>query len=439
MADDIFKGALVTTETPGDDVFRGALVHTTPVNDDIFRGRLIATAPDGDTFVGQIMHFEEHADDVFRGARAQWNQTWALWSAGLTAAQVLDIDFANTDRHWQNVTGTTLADDAGEAIALAMDSATWGGGALADEVAAQPELKDTGTIGIVGTTTAATYNTSTGAGTVSRTSFPGDQSYVSFAVVAGARYELDLECGNAAGITVRPSAAGTSVINTAGTTGRVTYRVASTSSELMIFTASNSISLPFTVHSLKLIPGNHAVQATGTSQPARQAGGVSRYDGTADNLLTGFLAQSGAMTLVYHGAVPESLGALQVLMGSSGSSANRCWLGVTTSGFIAGGVGSESEGTIVGTTDVRGKEIVAALTFDGSAATLMLLVDGAVSTEYSGAQASTPTTSVPFRLGALNNNGTAGSFAAIDANSFKAAHKAMTLSEFRAVAARMME
>lgn len=437
MADDIFKGALVTTETPGDDVFRGALVHTTPVNDDIFRGRLIATAPDGDTFVGQIMHFEEHADDVFRGARAQWNQTWALWSAGLTAAQVLDVDFANTDRTFQTVTGTTLADDAGESIALALDSGSWGGRSLADEVAAQDELRATGAIGLVGTAAAATYDTSTGEGQVTRVAFPGDQSYVSFPTVAGAYYELDVVSAVNNSISIRQgSTSGTIALSTSNV--RTKYRFAATGSGIY-FTASSNATFTFTVHSLKLIPGNHGVQATGTSQPARQAGGVSRYDGSADNLLTGFLAQSGAMTVVYHGTVPASLGALQVLMGSSGASANRCWLGVTTGGLLAGGVGSESEGTIVGTTDVRGKEIVAALTFDGSTATLMLLVDGAVSTEYSGAQASTPTTAVPFRLGAMNNNGTAGSFAAIDANSFKAAHKAMTLSEFRAVAARMME
>lgn len=361
--------------------------------------------------------------------------SWSRWSNGLSASQILDVDFAYTDRTFQNVTGTTLADDAGEAIALAMDSGSWRGRTLAGEVATQPELKATGAIGIVGTTTAATYNTSTGAGTVSRTTYPTDQSYVTFPVVAGARYDLDLECNNVAGITVRPSAAGTNFINTAGTSGRVTYRLASTSSELMIFTAANSTSLPFTVHSLKLIPGNHAVQATGTSTPARQAGGVSRYDGTADNLLTSFLAQSGPMTLLYQGTVPATLAAVQVLMGSSGSSANRCWIGVNTSGLLCAGVGSQTESTIVGTTDVRGKSIVAALTFDGSTVTLFLRVDGAVSQEYSAAQASTPTTAIPFRLGAMNNNGTAGSFAAIDANSFKAAHRAMTLAQFGAIAA----
>ena len=69
MADDIFKGLRVTTESPGDNVFRGALVHTAPVGDNIFRGRLVATAPDGNKFVGQVVHNEEHPDGLYRGAR----------------------------------------------------------------------------------------------------------------------------------------------------------------------------------------------------------------------------------------------------------------------------------------------------------------------------------------------------------------------------------
>lgn len=361
--------------------------------------------------------------------------SWSRWSNGLSASQILDVDFAYTDRHWQDVTGQTLADDAGEPIALAMDSGTWAGRTLAGEVAAQPELKGTGTIGMFGSTTPATYNPSTGVGSVSRTTYPTDQSYVSFPVTIGAYYEVDVENFGVFGLALRPNSGG--AIVAALPLGRSKMRVASTTSVMLFTCGTNANTTNFTVHSFKAVPGNHGIQATGTSRPARQAGGVSRYDGAADNLLTSFLAQSGPMTLLYHGTVPASLAAVQVLMGSSGSSANRCWIGVNTSGLLCAGVGSQTESTIVGTTDVRGKSIVAALTFDGSTVTLFLRVDGAVSQEYSAAQASTPTTAIPFRLGAMNNNGTAGSFAAIDANSFKAAHRAMTLTEFAQIATKL--
>lgn len=360
---------------------------------------------------------------------------WAEFTSGLTAAQVLDIDFGQLDRHWQNVNGQTLADDPGEFIALAMDSGPWGGRSLAEEVAAQPELKGTGTVGIVGSTTAATYNTATGAGSVARSSFPGDQSYVAFPVLAGAYYEIDIEVGSPVGLPIRPTTSGVAIAFPAF--GRFKYRISSTSAQLTLTAGSNG-SVGFTVHSLKRIPGNHGVQTTGASQPARQAGGAARFDGSNDNLSTSYLAQSGPMTLLYHGTVPGSLAALQVLMGASGLSSNRCWLGINPAGRLCAGVGSQTESTIVGTTDVRGKTIVAALTFDGSEVKLFLRVNGAVTQEYSAAQASTPTTAIPFRIGGLNNSGTAGSFAAVDAGSFKAAHRSLDLTEFAFIAAILL-
>lgn len=360
---------------------------------------------------------------------------WANWAAGLTAAQLLDVDFAKTDRHWQDVTGQTLADDAGEPIALAMDSGAWAGRTLAGEVDGQAELRETGTVGIVGSTTPATYNPATGVATVSRTSYPGDQSYVTFPVEQGAYYEIDMEHNTVQGINMRPNTFAAIVAFTAS--GRNKYRVASATNEILFTVGANGATGTFTVHSLKRVHGNHGT-ASGGARPGRQAGGVARFDGSDDNLLTSYLAQSGPMTLLYHGTVPASLAALQVMLGASGSAVNRCWLGVTTAGALAGGVGGQSSTTILGTRDVRDKEIVAALTFDGSTVKLFLRVDGVTTEEYSAAQASTPTTSVPFRIGALNNNGAPGSFATVDAHSFKAAHKSMTLAEFAAISTKLL-
>lgn len=104
--------------------------------------------------------------------------------------------------------------------------------------------------------------------------------------------------------------------------------------------------------------------------------------------------------------VPASLGATQAIAGSSGPSAHRMFIGVNTSGFACGGVGDNSSTTIVGTTDLRSTEADIALTFDGT--TVRLIVNGVV--EYEGAQAGAPTTAIPFRIGALNNNGTGGSY-----------------------------
>lgn len=370
-------------------------------------------------------------DGTFRPIDGQNSYGWSNFISGLTIDQAFLLDFKKTDTTFQSVTGTPVADDPGEVIALALDRATWNNQTLTQFMATQPELKGNGTIGMFGTATPATYNTSTGVGGVSRTAYPTDQSYVSFPVTAGVYYQLDLESPSAFPLNIRPNASA-AIVAIIGQ-GRVVYHLTSSTSEIIITCGVNGGPVPFTVHSLKRIPGYVATQATTASQPSRQAGGVSRYDGSADNLLTTFTAQSGAMTLLYHGTVPATLAAVQVLMGSSGNSANRCWLGVDTSGHLCAGVGSDTESTIKGTTDVRGKTIVAALVFNGTTVQLFLYVDGEVTQEYSGAQSSTPTTTIPFRLGALNNNGTAGSFAAIDAHSFRAAKKAMTLNQFKAL------
>lgn len=104
--------------------------------------------------------------------------------------------------------------------------------------------------------------------------------------------------------------------------------------------------------------------------------------------------------------VPASVASTQAIAGTSGPSAHRLFVGINTSGFACGGVGDNSSTTIVGTTDLRNTEADIALTFDGT--TVRLIVNGAV--EYEGAQAGAPTTSIPFRVGALNNNGTGGSY-----------------------------
>lgn len=106
MADDIFKGSTVTTESAADDVFRGALVHTTPVADDIFRGRLATTTqPAGDVFGGQIVTDSVHADDVFRGQVLDGlvPTPAAVW--GYDPASLFDVDYefqGGVGRAWIN-------------------------------------------------------------------------------------------------------------------------------------------------------------------------------------------------------------------------------------------------------------------------------------------------------------------------------------------------
>jgi hypothetical protein len=84
----------------------------------------------------------------------------------------------------------------------------------------------------------------------------------------------------------------------------------------------------------------------------------------------------------------------------------------------------------VGTTDYRGQTVVVGLTFDGTTVKLFAEEDE----EYSEAQAAGAiTTSVPHVVGAVNNNGTAGSFFGGDIYHCVGIRKAITLAQFLAI------
>jgi len=371
--------------------------------------------------------------------------TWAKWIEGLTPSQVLDIDFAQTDRHYQDTAGQALADDAGEAIALAMDSGAWGGLSLSAVAAAQTERVANGGFktDLSGWTQvvadSGVISWAAGAASINNTSGSGNTGiYQGIAVPAGSWMRVAYDASgtfprtgwfDGASFTTLRAA-----IDGAGAKSGLVGPINSGSMRAWMHANAGQTAVYDNI-SGRQVPGQPGVQATANLQGKRQSGGVCRYDGVDDKHLTAFLAQSGAMTLLYHGTIDATISATQMFLGASGSSANRCWLAVTTAGMIAAGVGSESTSTIVGTTDVRGKTIVAALTFDGSTVKLFLRVDGATAVEYSAAQAGTPTTTIPFRLGAYNNNGTAAGFAKVDAKRLGAAHKVMTIAEFTSIAA----
>jgi hypothetical protein len=380
--------------------------------------------------------------------------SWGSFTAGLTADQVLDIDFGQTDRHWQEATAQTLSASAGDNIGFASDSAAWTGNSYAQVLASQPELTTNGefTSDISGWSSVGGNSTAWVAGAMQITAD---------AVTSGGRWQditvstryirHSVRCRRLSGssstvVWFIPRTGGfaspnTQIGVTSGSYVDVSItnlrEAAATGARVYLQTINGNSVFEIDSVSTKALPGNHGTQSSPSLQGKRQAGGVCRYDGIDDQHLTTFLAQNGAMTLLYHGTIDATIAATQMFLGASGSAANRCWLAVTTAGFIAAGVGSESTTTIVGTTDVRNKTIVAALTFDGSTVKLFLRVDGAATEEYSAAQASTPTTTIPFRVGGYNNNGTAAGFAKVDAKSLKAAHKAMTFSEFKSIAASL--
>lgn len=114
------------------------------------------------------------------------------------------------------------------------------------QVLGQTEFEGTGVIGIVGVATAATYNTTTGVGSVTRVD-ASNQSFVQFPVIIGKVYRLDISAGSPAAL-VRDGSQSGSTIQTIDNT-RSLVRFVPTSNTLTI--TSSGLTANITVHSLK--------------------------------------------------------------------------------------------------------------------------------------------------------------------------------------------
>lgn len=362
-------------------------------------------------------------------------------------------DFTKTDRHFQESTGATIADDVTEAIGLALDQRLWGGRTLAQIVAAATELVSNGSFAgdLTGWTNARPLRGDvdylSGTVLITNDSTNGQAGGFAAAVqgittVVGGVYRLSADMVAGAWI-LRASSASDGSVSIAEATGSGTvagqtiYFVATgttTYVTLMVNSSTNGISATIDNVSCKLIPGHAALQATGTSRGTRQTGGW-KGDGSDDNLLTNYLAGSGANFLVTLVTVPASLGTDQIIAGTRAAGSDDFWIGVRSSdGKIIGGVGAHSSSTVLGSTDQRGNTLVLGLSADsGSEA---LYVDAAQ--EYAGTPSGTINTTVPFRLGCRNTNGTPSNFFAGAIQKFAAGRELLTLSKYQQIRSALL-
>jgi hypothetical protein len=175
---------------------------------------------------------------------------------------------------YQDVAGTSPVTADGQSVLLMLDKGQWGGKTLTQVLAAQAELRGTGAPVLVGTATAATYNTGTGAGAASRVD-AANQSGVAFSLNAGVTVAIDIETTNAEGVLLRTgtspaaSIAGPAI---AGSIRRTVLVTGSGGGNLLVCAGNNGVTTTFTVHSIKEIPGYHRVQATGTQAPKYKTG-----------------------------------------------------------------------------------------------------------------------------------------------------------------------
>jgi hypothetical protein len=348
------------------------------------------------------------------------------WLLGTTSA---DYDARKLDRLFQDSPGQTAVTASGDKVGLWLDGSQFGTKTLQQVIAGQAELRGSFATGLSGSATAATYNTGTGVGSVTRVDL-ANQSYVALGAASVGFYWFSVTTSGA-GISLRSGGSAGTILQNIGAGATFSgFIFNSPNAGVTITSASGTAN--FTLTSCKAIPGNHGLQATANSRLNYLVSG-SRISLTADalddNLLSSYLAGAGANSILFDIDVPATVSASQVVIGMSGSATARLSLGFNTSGQLCAGVGSDANTTIVGTTDWRGQRLIAALSADGS--TVKLLTSAGE--EYSAAQNGSPTTTIPTRLAANNNNGTGSSFFGGGIARAIIAQKAMDLATFNAI------
>lgn len=139
------------------------------------------------------------------------------------------------------------------------------------------------------------------------------------------------------------------------------------------------------------------LQATAGSRPLWKTGGLLRFDGTADNLLT-TLAPGAAMSFVSLITFGAS-GSIRAIIGGATGGTSRCFFCRHTDGRLSLGLGNNANTVAIGGSNLAGLTGIAMATYDG--ATVNLYWNDPDTPIYTGAQNGTPGATV-FRVGATN-------------------------------------
>lgn len=357
------------------------------------------------------------------------------------------FDFSKTDRLFQSVTGSGTggqlpADDAGENIGLALEAHGWNGLPLSAVIAAATEFVanggfDSDLSGWTNASTgigAATWD-STGGGRASLTRPDGSNIAIlrqSFTTVVGRTYRVSIDvAGSDANFRAGTSAGATTNLTTAiaAGTGKIFNFVATaTTTHIQVNANANGTTTYVDNISIKEVPGNPGTQATTSAQPKWQTGGLARFDGSDDNLLT-TLVPGSAFTFMAKLKLPTTGASTKIISGCRSTTDTRAYLSLNNDGTLSAGLGTQTSLTIKGSVNRNAATGVAAFAFDGTRCELLW---NAVR-EYEGAQSGGVQTTVPIALGALNDNGMINTFSNPDIYYGLAIKKRLTQAEISAV------
>lgn len=309
-------------------------------------------------------------------------------------------NFSDLSKLYTQYTGTPPVGLDGNLVGLVLDESQMIGKTVAQAAAASPELRGNGTIGLIGTATAATYNTSTGEATATRAADGGNQSYITVPVTLGDTYLIDVTVLTT-GVNLRDTVTGAISYTWAFVGARKQVVVRSGTSALFFQSSVNSATASFIIHSIKRIPGNHAAQSSGGRRPSWNAPSDINanllFDGIDDSLNPPFrpMVSGTGLTMAAAFFVSDISGTQRIIMGG-GDSSNRAFIALIASGALGIGWGTQvNRGNTF--QDLRNGWHTVIVTGEGSNRDIWL--DGKNITSDFAAASGTPGTSGPIVIG----------------------------------------
>lgn len=264
-------------------------------------------------------------------AKLAGNPAW-LFSAG---EQGFWFDPSDLSAQFQDVGGTTAA-AVGQPTGLVLDKSKG--------LVLGPELRGNGVVGLQGAATAATFNTSTGAGTLTRVD-GSNQSYVTWTTLAsGSFYKITITNTGAVGLFLRSGGIASGAPTFVNPSQTITAYIPASGSSITISALANG-SGAFTIVSFKSIAGNHITAPAATNRPTlsrmpsvglrnilSNSGFVGGLSGSTGTNPTGWTSGGTGTPAVTYAASSEFGG--QSFTITTANSSDRFWLTQTLTGAI---------------------------------------------------------------------------------------------------------
>lgn len=189
----------------------------------------------------------------------------------------------------QDAAGTVPVTDVGKPVGLLLDKSKG--------LVLGVEKKGTATTQLVGSATAATYNSSTGEATCARAGV-SNQSFIRISGLTGTYYKLAITNTGTTPVSVRAGLNSNDQLILSVANGRsATFFIAPRNGAVTLTSGGGTAS--FTINYIKELTGNHAYQTTSASRPILQdAPRRIDFDAVDDKLITNLPAQLTGCTVI---------------------------------------------------------------------------------------------------------------------------------------------